>query len=123
MCPPLRTLAAPIRIGLHVLPSASSDRLPDCGRYLSGRIIRGESNGENRKNCRSQEDDGHYQEHGLPEVRQADAHREAGERSRARYSGWHVYFVLGMRILRKAVTRRETSTTKAGRGRFRARAV
>src|ERR1019366_7925526 len=91
-------LAALFRFGLHVLPSASSHKLPDCGKYLSGRIIRGESNGENRKNCRPQEDDGHHQEHGLPEVRQADPHREAGERSRARYSGRHVHFVLGMRV-------------------------
>src|ERR1035438_1997974 len=56
-------------------------------------------------------------------MRQADAHREAGKRSRARYSGRHVYFVLGVRVLRKAVKTQATSTIKAGRGRFRARAV
>ena len=45
---------------------------------LRGTVLVKEQHGKNRKN-RGPQEDGHYQEHGLPEVRQADPHREAGE--------------------------------------------
>ncbi len=39
------------------------------------------------------------------QVRQAHPHRETGERPRARRGGKNVHFVLGMRVLRKVVSR------------------
>ena len=68
-----------------------------------------EKHGEDRKDRRPQEDYGHYKEHRLPEVRQTHAHREAGERPRARRSRRHFYFLLGLRIPREALD--ETALT------------
>src|SRR5438552_170573 len=42
-------------------------------------------------------------------MRQADAHREAGERSRTGYTRRHFYFLLGLRIPREAVRSRRLS--------------
>jgi hypothetical protein len=63
----------------------------------------GEKNCEDCKNGRSQESDGHFEEHGLPQVWQADAHREAGERPRAGSFGGNFYFLLGLRVSREVV--------------------
>ena len=43
------------------------------------------------------------QEHRLPQVLEAYPYRKAGERSRAGNSGWSLYLLLGLRILRKTL--------------------
>src|SRR5207247_10674858 len=65
----------------------------------------GGNDGQDCKDCRPQEGYGHLQEHGLSQGRQAHPHRETGERPRARRGGKNVHFVLGMRVLRKVVSR------------------
>ena len=46
---------------------------------------------------------GHQQEYGLSQVRQDYAHCETNEGSRARCSGRNLYFLFGLRVLRKTL--------------------
>src|SRR6185312_9309032 len=62
-----------------------------------------ERHGEDCKDSRPQEDYGHYKEHRLPQVRQADAHRKARERPRTRHPRRNFHFLLGLRIPREVV--------------------
>src|SRR6185437_1502127 len=72
---------------------------------LDRKALRRSINGsQDCKDGRPQEGNGHHQEHGLSQVRQANTHREAGERSRARGSRRDFYFLLGLRILRETLT-------------------
>src|SRR5262249_54092922 len=60
--------------------------------------------GQDCQDGRSQKDDGHIQEHGLPQMRQADPHRKAGQGPRTQRARRDFYFLLRLRILRKTLT-------------------
>jgi hypothetical protein len=66
--------------------------------WVAGENCSGGYDGKGCKDGRPEEGDGHDQEHGLPQVREADAHCEAGEGPRTRDSGRNIYFVLSLRI-------------------------
>ena len=91
---------------IHHRPCPCGNRTDRCAikfkQSRSGEMTHG-SWTENRKNGGPQEGNGHQQEHRLSKVRQDHAHCEAHERSPARDSGRNLYFVLGVRVLRKTV--------------------
>ena len=63
------------------------------------------TDGQDCKNRRPQEDDGHDEVDRLSEVQEADAHRQAREGPRARRPRRRLHFVLGVRFLREALER------------------
>ena len=110
-----RSLHLPV-IGFANYRPGRDDNVNATSRVSPGRLNRllhvklktsnsGENHGEDCKDSRSQESDGHIQEHGLPQVRQAHPHRETGQGSRTRNPRWGLHFLLGVRILREVVRR------------------
>ena len=91
----------PRAVGSLVGYSQISDQRPSlCLRQNSVR----RRDGEDCKDCRPQKSDGHIEEHGLSQVRQAHADCEASERPRAERAGGSLYILLRLRFLREAVS-------------------
>lgn len=70
---------------------------------VRGTFLSGELNGEDCKNSRPQEGHGHSEIDGLPEVRQGNADRQAGQRPRSRRAGRDLHLLLRLRIFREVV--------------------
>jgi hypothetical protein len=91
----------PRAVGSLVGYSQISDQRPSlCLRQNSVR----RRDGEDCKDSRPQKSDGHIEEHGLSQVRQAHADCQASERPRAERAGGSLYFLLRLRFLREAVS-------------------
>ncbi len=84
----------------------SAGRRLACARRYASMKETHRTHGQNCKDGRPQESDGYDQVNRLSEVQQADADREACEGPRARRCGRNLYFVLGVRFLRKAISAR-----------------
>ncbi len=85
--------------GARLLPKHQVEPRPRAG----GTFLSGEKHGEDRKNSRPEKGHGYQQIYRLSQVWQGYAHREADQGPRARRSGRDLYFLLGLRILRKTL--------------------
>src|SRR5579864_6033875 len=89
------------------LPGSTPELLPkhqvEPRPWAGGTFLSGEEDGEDRKDSRPQEGHGHQQIDRVPQVRQRYPHCEAHQGPRARGAGWSLYFLLGLRVLRKAL--------------------
>jgi hypothetical protein len=108
----------PRAVGSLVGYSQISDQRPSlCLRQNSVR----RRDGEDCKDSRPQKSDGYIEEHGLSQVRQAHADRQASERPRAERAGGSLYFLLRLRFLREAVS--GVARRVSGLGRIRHNAL
>ena len=105
----------PRAVGSLVGYSQISDQRPSlCLRQNSVR----RRDGEDCKDSRPQKSDGYLEEHGLSQVRQAHADRQASERPRAERAGRSLYFLLRLRFLREAVSFWRNAVLKEPKSRF-----